>query len=76
MVSPLHVEPSISIRGVDLVKEKWSLAAGALAANHYNQGMNFVELAIPFFILAMAIELAYGAWKKNQTYRLNDASPA
>ena len=49
------------------------MAAGALAANHYNQGMNFVELAIPFFILAMAIELAYGAWKKNQTYRLNDA---
>ena len=49
------------------------MAAGALAANHYNQGMNFVELAIPFFSLAMAIELAYGAWKKNQTYRLNDA---
>ena len=49
------------------------MAAGALVANHYNQGMNFVELAIPFFILAMAIELAYGAWKKNQTYRLNDA---
>ena len=35
--------------------------------------MNFVEIAIPFFILAMAVELAYGAWKRNQTYRLNDA---
>ena len=35
--------------------------------------MNFVEIAIPFFILAMVVELAYGAWKKNQTYRLNDA---
>ena len=35
--------------------------------------MNFVELAVPFFILAMAVELAYGALRKNQTYRLNDA---
>ncbi|MDP6186935.1 MAG: hypothetical protein QF863_06880, partial [Pseudomonadales bacterium] len=35
--------------------------------------MNFVEIAIPFFILAMVVELAYGAWKKSQTYRLNDA---
>ncbi len=35
--------------------------------------MNFVELAIPFFILAMLVELAYGAWKQHQTYRLNDA---
>ena len=44
-----------------------------MTANHYNYAMNFVEIAIPFFILAMAVELAYGAWKKNQTYRLNDA---
>jgi sterol desaturase/sphingolipid hydroxylase (fatty acid hydroxylase superfamily) len=35
--------------------------------------MNFVEIAIPFFILAMLAELAYGAWKQHQTYRLNDA---
>lgn len=35
--------------------------------------MNFVEIAIPFFILAMLVELAYGAWKQHQTYRLNDA---
>ena len=35
--------------------------------------MNFVELAVPFFIFAMAVELAYGAFRKNQTYRLNDA---
>lgn len=35
--------------------------------------MNFVEIAVPFFILAMAVELLYGAWKKHQTYRLNDA---
>src|SRR5262245_38020996 len=34
--------------------------------------MNFVPLAVPFFILAMAIEFAYGALKKKQTYRLND----
>lgn len=49
------------------------MGAGAGTAIHYNCRMNFVELAIPFFILAMAVELAYGAWKKNQTYRLNDA---
>ena len=35
--------------------------------------MNFVELAVPFFILAMGLELAWGYWKKHQTYRLNDA---
>lgn len=35
--------------------------------------MDVVELAVPFFILAMAVEVAYGAWRNNQTYRLNDA---
>ena len=35
--------------------------------------MNFVEIAIPFFILAIVIEFAFGIWKKKQTYRLNDA---
>ena len=35
--------------------------------------MNFVELAVPFFIFAMAVELAYGILRKNQTNRLNDA---
>lgn len=35
--------------------------------------MNFIELAIPVFVLTIALELGYGAWKKNQTYRLNDA---
>ena len=34
--------------------------------------MNFVELAIPFFILAMGVELLWGYWKQHQTYRLND----
>jgi len=34
--------------------------------------MNYVELAIPFFILAMAIEFVYGAFVKKQTYRLSD----
>lgn len=35
--------------------------------------MNFVELAVPFFILAIGLELAWGYWKQHQTYRLNDA---
>jgi alkylglycerol monooxygenase len=34
--------------------------------------MNYVEVAIPFFILAMAVEFGYGALVKKQTYRLND----
>ena len=34
--------------------------------------MNYVEVAIPFFILAMALEFAYGYFVKKQTYRLND----
>ena len=34
--------------------------------------MNYVEVAVPFFILAMALEFLYGRWVKKQTYRLND----
>jgi alkylglycerol monooxygenase len=34
--------------------------------------MNYVEVAIPFFILAMAIEYGYGRLVNRQTYRLND----
>jgi alkylglycerol monooxygenase len=34
--------------------------------------MNYVVVAIPFFILAMIVEFAYGALVKKQTYRLND----
>ena len=34
--------------------------------------MNYVEIAIPFFILAMALEYLYGRVVKRQTYRLND----
>ena len=34
--------------------------------------MNYVEIAIPFFILAMAIEYLYGRLVNRQTYRLND----
>jgi sterol desaturase/sphingolipid hydroxylase (fatty acid hydroxylase superfamily) len=34
--------------------------------------MNYVEIAIPFFILAMGVEYAYGALVKRQTYRLSD----
>jgi alkylglycerol monooxygenase len=36
------------------------------------RGMNYVEVAIPFFILAMAVEFAYGKLAKRQTYRLAD----
>jgi sterol desaturase/sphingolipid hydroxylase (fatty acid hydroxylase superfamily) len=34
--------------------------------------MNYVEVAIPFFILAMLVEYLYGKLAKKQTYRLND----
>jgi len=34
--------------------------------------MNYVEVAVPFFILAMALEYLYGRFTKKQTYRLND----
>lgn len=34
--------------------------------------MNYVEVAIPFFILAMGVEYLYGRLVKRQTYRLND----
>lgn len=34
--------------------------------------MNYVEVAIPFFILAMGVECVYGALAGRQTYRLND----
>src|SRR5262245_54865589 len=35
-------------------------------------GMNYVKVAVPFFILAMALEFLYGWLVKKQTYRLND----
>lgn len=34
--------------------------------------MNYVEVAPPFFILAMGLEYAYGRWVKRQTYRFSD----
>jgi alkylglycerol monooxygenase len=34
--------------------------------------MNYVEVAVPFFILAMAVEFLYGKFIGKQTYRLND----
>ena len=34
--------------------------------------MNYVQLAIPYFILAIILESIYGYLRKNQTYRLND----
>ena len=34
--------------------------------------MNFVQLAIPFFIFALLVEFCFGALVKRQTYRLSD----
>lgn len=34
--------------------------------------MNFVQLAIPYFILAILVESIYGYLRNRQTYRLND----
>lgn len=35
--------------------------------------MGIIELAVPFFILSMVVELAYGIAKGRNTYRLNDS---
>jgi sterol desaturase/sphingolipid hydroxylase (fatty acid hydroxylase superfamily) len=35
--------------------------------------MDLVKLAVPFFILAIVLELAYGWLKQRNTYRLNDS---
>ena len=35
--------------------------------------MDYVTYAVPFFLLAILIELAYGILKNKNTYRLNDA---
>ena len=34
--------------------------------------MDYVEIAVPFFLLALILELAYGKFINNNTYRLND----
>jgi alkylglycerol monooxygenase len=43
-----------------------------LAAGPGDARMNYVEVAIPFFILAMGVEFLYGKLAKRQTYRLSD----
>lgn len=35
--------------------------------------MNLVVYAVPFFLLAIVLELAYGIWRHNNTFRLNDS---
>ena len=34
--------------------------------------MNYIKIAVPFFILLIAIEFAYGWLRKRNTYRVND----
>jgi hypothetical protein len=36
--------------------------------------MNYVDVAVPFFVLAMGMEFVYGWLSKKQTYRLNDTN--
>jgi alkylglycerol monooxygenase len=43
-----------------------------LAAGPGDARVNYVEVAIPFFILAMGVEFLYGKLAKRQTYRLSD----
>ena len=35
--------------------------------------MDLVPFAVPFFFLAIAIELIYGIARKRNTYRVNDS---
>ncbi|MBT3624388.1 MAG: sterol desaturase family protein, partial [Gammaproteobacteria bacterium] len=34
--------------------------------------MNYIKIAVPFFILLIAIEFVYGWLRKRNTYRVND----
>jgi sterol desaturase/sphingolipid hydroxylase (fatty acid hydroxylase superfamily) len=36
--------------------------------------VDLVPYAVPFFLLAIVLELGYGVWKGRNTYRLNDAT--
>jgi len=36
--------------------------------------MNLIVYAVPFFILAIVVELVYGLAKQRNTYRLNDSA--
>ncbi|MEM9256453.1 MAG: sterol desaturase family protein [Pseudomonadota bacterium] len=35
--------------------------------------MDLIALAVPLFVIAILVELAYGLWSGNNTYRLNDS---
>ena len=35
--------------------------------------MNFIPYAVPFFLLMIVLELFWGWWKDNNTYRVNDS---
>lgn len=35
--------------------------------------MNFIPYAVPFFLLMIVLELFWGWWKGNNTYRINDS---
>src|SRR5262245_53111225 len=48
-------------------------SAGSLTSPvRVEPSMNYVEVAIPFFILAIALEFLYGLLARKQTYRIND----
>ena len=39
----------------------------------YTPTMNLIALAVPFFLLSIAVEWSWGRWRGRDTYRLTDA---
>src|SRR5688572_2162295 len=75
--SEIHPARQIAAPAPDPGGESMSYAAreASLSGDVYCRhggGMNYVEVAIPFFILAMLVEFVYGKLAKRQTYRLAD----
>lgn len=46
---------------------------GIAGPKGYSHPMNLIALAVPFFLLAIAIEWSWGRWCGRDTYRLTDA---
>ena len=46
---------------------------GIALGQGYTPTMNLIAVAVPFFLLSIAIEWAWGHWRGRDTYRLTDA---
>ena len=46
---------------------------GIALGQGYTPTMNLIALAVPFFLLSIAVEWSWGRWRGRDTYRLTDA---